>query len=259
VVTLSTRRISAAMALLSASVFPYLLASPTPAAATAFPGSCPHGAPNHYGSTGCFNDGVWMAGIWGTWHNNYTSVSFSNNFYPYHIDNRMWGYTEGDESRWIEIGLRNGYDGANPCRCVAYEATWSDVDGNLTTNPEIRYMINPSDTPDGSTHSYEVLAQCNGLCPQWDVYYDYNYVGSSQLQHNGNMYDHQVGLETTLLDGAHADNFDNYVEYLDTGLTWRYWPNEYAWVDRGCGSGYSPPTCLNGTSYGLSEWSDSKP
>lgn len=95
--------------------------------ATAFPGVCPHGG--NPDSTGCLNNGTQMIAMFATWNNDNTICSGCT-----HINNEMWGYTNTNETRWVEIGLRNGFDNANPCQCQAYEVFWADYDP--TTNTE---------------------------------------------------------------------------------------------------------------------------
>lgn len=205
--------------------------------ATRFPGVCPHGG--NPVSGGCLNNGTQMIAIFGTWKNQTTVCSGCS-----HINNEMWGYTNGDETRWVEIGLRNGFDAANPCYCQAYEVFWSDYDP--TTQTEYRHWI-ANTVPNGSTHYYEVQHQCFG-CNNWNVYYDYNYVGYSAMQTSDVVYDHEAGLEDPNVNpSTHADTFDNYMQYEGTDGNWYYWPGLYAWVDYGCGS-YPNGYCMNGAS-----------
>jgi hypothetical protein len=229
-----------------------VVAAVQPAQATSYPGSCPHGGnPN---STACLNNGTLMYGMWGTWHNNYTVAPSDGN----HINNEEWGYTASDESKWVETGLRNGYDPSDPCNCTAYEAFWADFDNTPGGAGEIRHTI-VNTSPDGTSHSYEVQHQCFG-CSQWNVYYDYNYQATSVLQSSDTMYDHAAGLEDSEVTPAtHADNFDNYMQYLNGSGSYVNWPTQYAWIDDGC-NGSNNGYCLNGISnYGVNEWSDSKP
>lgn len=212
--------------------------------------ACPHGGnPN---STGCYTTSG-LEGAEGQWHNNNLYMSSADYSQGYHINDEMWLYTNSNLSQWVETGLRNGYDPTDPCQCTAYEAFWADFNNQ---GYEFRHTI-LNTTPNGTNHVYEVLNQGGGST-HWNVYYDYNLVGTSTNQISSQAYVHQSGIEVggPVDPSDHADTFNNYLQVYNGG--WKNWSSEGTWIDYPCGAnpqGY----CLNGSSSILSEWSANKP
>ena len=174
----------------------------------------------------------------------------------------MWLYTQQDEHKWVEIGLRNGFADWNPCVCIAYAVFWAEYDG---VTQRSHWIAN--ETPDGTNHTYQIKRQ--GTSSNWDAYRDFVYRGTSAYQTSSIAYEHQVGLEITrhctptcevVGSWAHADTFDSYAQVLNPNTSqWYYWPYHNYWIDQPCGQGWSVPNCLNGFAYQTYEWSDNKP
>lgn len=166
--------------------------------------------------------------------------------------------TNTSGSQWVEIGLRNGYDPSDPCVCNAYEAFWAEFD---QYNNEYRHTI--QNTIDNhTTHNYEI--QRGSAQNSWDVYRDYNYVGTSQYQNSWVGYQHQGGGEIALTGSlspvAYSETFNMYFQNKNSSGSWYYWPSQQNYHDNPCGTGtYASGYCTNGATYNTYEWSWNKP
>lgn len=118
---------------------------------------------------------------------------------------------------------------------------------------------------DGTNHVYEIWDPSNGSNDTYNIYYDYNQIGTSTTQHVSSGIQVQNGMEVYAPYGINPNEssgtFNNYAEGYQNGVGWVYFTSSdsYGTVDDGCGSGYAQGYCLNGIGYQASEWSDNKP
>lgn len=204
-----------------------------------------------------------MSAVFGTWHDNKTVITNSSQSNPVHINEEIWGYTTQHENTgaFIEGGLRNGYFPEDPCGpngtlgCVAYAVFWAETSAS---GVEYRHFVSNL-VPDGNTHTYELVR--SGCGCQFNFVYDFNYIGSASHLNSGNIYDHQMGLETpaAVNHTTEADTFDMFAQYRDNGGTWHDWPSKFTSVHPGCNV-YPLGFCLNGSAGSLpKEWLNNKP
>jgi len=213
--------------------------------------SCAHGYyPVSVGCVNSQNNEVYYGG-----YDNFDNVGLvaagasTSNPTP-HTNQEMWFYTQPDDAQWVETGIRQGY--WVPCACVTYATFWAEFD---TSNNEYRHTISYS-SADGSNHSYEIQ-QDSSTPNYWDVYYDYNLVGTATYQLNDAGYEIMHGLETSEVDSNTSSDIANHspLEYEDSSGAWVYDPYEQSWVDYPC----SPPSstgsnCLTGYGNGSDVW-----
>jgi hypothetical protein len=226
--------------------------------------------PRQAGAETCSSDGcheysaAWSYssgdGLFGQWQD--TNMYLTSSMYNHsgHITAEMWA--DGPGGRWLETGLLNSANlwGQNPCGCTAYQQFWADYNGSVFG---FHWIANIS--PDGATHSYELLRVPRQNL--WNVYLDWSYVDVSggllstfsTLSIAGLEWDQ--GTQSTgspLTPSSHSDGFDAITQVHTVSSGWFYpsWSGQY--FDRPCGP-YPNGYCLNGTSYGTGQWSYNKP
>jgi hypothetical protein len=215
---------------------------------------CAHGG--NYGSTGCVNGDNgehYFAGV-----DNFTNVQLGANggssTNPIHTNQEMWFYVTHDETQFVEIGVRLGY--WIPCSCFEYVQFWATLD---SAGNEHRHTIAVT-SGDGSDHTYEIQ-RASANHTDWNVYVDYNSVGTSTVLSSDTGYEVQHGLETTVLNGNTFSGLANHspLEYENAAGTFVHDPYEHTWIDSPC----SPPTstgnaCLTGYGNGSDVWKAAK-
>jgi hypothetical protein len=172
---------------------------------------------------------------------------------PIHINQEMWFYTHSNESQWVEVGLRKGY--WIPCSCVDYVRFWAAFD---SAGNEHRHTIGfPS--ADGSEHTYEVLRNAGNLS-YWDVYLDYNNVGTSTNQGSSYGYEVQHGIEMTEITSNTASGLANHspLEYMNLNGAFVHDPYEKTWVDSKCSGTSTGNNCITGYGNGSDVWPAAK-
>lgn len=167
-----------------------------------------------------------------------------------HTNQEMWFYTHADESQWVETGIRQGY--WIPCACVHYVQFWAEFDA---VGNELRHTIALT-SANGSDHTYEIQRDSSNH-NYWNVYLDYNLVGTATNQSSATGYEVQHGLETTELGPNTYSGLANHspLEYENAAGTFVHDPYERTWIDDPC----SPPTssgayCLTGYRDGPDVW-----
>ena len=211
-------------------------------------------------------DGRTTTGLFGTWQSGNLSPDSATP--DAHVNTTIWLATTSNPLQWVETGLVTYSPGSQ--RTSNYEAYWYDVDSSGTPY----FHDGPAASPDGSEHNYEI--QQNSHVNWWNVYRDYNFVGTStdQSSWTGCPGCARAGGEVAVYyecpgprssdcgtdfdTSESAGPFDLYLESKNTAGGWYYWPSQTQFTDLGCGpnpSGY----CLNGYPYYTYEWSWNKP
>jgi hypothetical protein len=117
---------------------------------------------------------------------------------PWFISRELW---LGDQSHWIEIGLRNGYEypdwtmpnGAPGCGCQAYYEFWEDGANKGATGAT---HVIANITPDNAWHTYGIY-RVSGQT--FDVTVDGRVVGVSTLSGASSFGESAIGSETSAL------------------------------------------------------------
>jgi hypothetical protein len=228
------------------------LAAPTSAGVGAGQ-PCAHGG--NFSATGCVNgrNGERYYAGFDDFRNvalTATGASASNLI---HINQEMWFYTHATESQWVEMGLRQGY--WIPCGCVRYVRFWADFDA---AHNEYRHTI-AYPAADGTDHQYEVLRNSSNH-NNWDVYVDYNFIGTSTNQGSATGYEVQHGLETTVINGNVHSGLANHspLEYMNSAGAFVHDPYEATWVDSRCSGTTTGTYCLTGYGNGSDVWEAAK-
>ncbi len=172
-----------------------------------------------------------LTGAWGEWKDENMSPGPSSTPNSNHIDSEFWlGLTNG---AYIEIGIFNGFENEpehymGGCGCGAYGQFWAD-----TTTHEIQwvhFIYNIS--PDGAWHTYEI--QRAGTRNYWNLYIDYNLVGTSTDTEDWTGEEQEIGgeLQAPYVDypeGSFANTYNMYVEGKNSGGEWYSYgkPNAY--------------------------------
>lgn len=226
-------------------------------ATTGFGASCQ--ATYHCYSVSELSNGQPTIGIFGTWQNaNMVTGS------ALHINTTVWLETTYPNS-WVEVGLVTCRTDVASCGAGTggYAAYWADYSGGAQV-----VMWTQGVPLDGTTHNYEI--QQNSHTNWWNVYRDWNFVGTSTSQNawqscsdhtscnsaGGEIQiDNIYGPDPTQSTGG----FDLYLQSKTPGTgVWYSWPVHTYLTDSPCGpnpSGY----CLNGYPYYPQEWSWNKP
>lgn len=193
-----------------------------------------------------------------------------------HLNNELWLVTQNTSSvlAWVEEGLTiqcsvfpgSGQTCSQAGGVPEYQKFWADHYGSPTCVYGCYYFHSKGAvSADGTNNVYEIWNTSNGSNDTYNMYYNYNQIGTSTIQHVSSGIQVQSGLELYSPPGINsnesAGNFNNYAEGYQNGIGWAPFTtsNSYGTVDDGCGSGYPQGSCLNGISYHVSEWSDSKP
>lgn len=215
--------------------------------------TCAHGF--HPSATACVNgrNGERYYGGFDDFRNVALTATGASSTNGIHINQEMWFYTHADESQWVETGLRQGY--WLPCACVRYTRFWADFDA---AGNEYRHTISYP-AADGSDHQYEVLRNSSNH-NYWDVYIDYNRVGTSTNQGSSTGYEVQHGLETTEIDGNVHSGLANHspLEYMNGAGAFVHDPYEANWVDSRCSGTTTGANCLTGYGNGSDVWEAAK-
>jgi hypothetical protein len=170
-----------------------------------------------------------------------------------HTNQEMWFYTAADEQQFVEIGVRQGY--WIPCSCVDYVRFWATWNGS-----EHRHTIGRPVNGNGSNHTYEIQRDSTNHT-DWNVYFDFNLVGTSTTLTSDTGYEVQHGLETTALNANTSSGLANHspLEYENAAGSFVHDPYEKTWIDSPC----DPPTsmgntCLTGYGNGSDVWQAAK-
>jgi hypothetical protein len=195
------------------------------------------------------NDGKPLTGAFGTWQNGTLVAGDAN-----HMNTTIWLATKSDFSQWVETGLVL-YSGGQ------YEAYWADVD----SGGNFHLQWTQGAAADASEHNYEI--QQNSHTNWWNIYRDYNFVGTSTdqtswqscsvtgcMEAGGEIGVGSGQLDTTQKTGA----FDLYMQAKSLAGVWYYWPSHTYETDQSCGP-FAQGYCLNGYPYYAYEWSWNKP
>lgn len=225
-------------------------------------------------SSGCYNysyatayptsGALWTLGWWNTYFLNYTSSDGDHG----HLSQVNWDSTSS--STYVEVGLTAAF---NSLGCSGYcsQPYWEDVDTSGNFYPHTLNV--PFPFADG-VERYYLIASRNDGSKFFDLYtspvnqVSWTYQGTSTNQPGSTITRIQVGMEDH--EGApHSDysysqidpdensaGFDAGIEALVNG-SWQTLNMNVA-IDAGC-NGHNNGYCLNGTSYGISEYSDNKP
>jgi hypothetical protein len=234
------------------------------AAATGYPGAtCANGG--NIGSSGCVNHayGDVYGGGFVYFQNMNMQLDQAHYDRGYHINQEMWLYTRADERQFIGIGIHMGVPiGMDPCvplGCkLAYEVFWEDYDPLGNENDHYIGNANPGDQ---TWHSYEVQRRSDNV-NNWDVFYDFNYYGTSTVVLSSVAYEMQTGLEVSSCHYVGCNPADaigpwaSSQTFYDTSQQtrnsnnygWNYWTYMNNHVDYPCGPN-PPGYCLNGVMY----------
>ena len=218
--------------------------------------TCPH-ISGHLGSTACDYNLAAQFGVEDTFQYATMAMSSSDISAGYHINNTLWGYGTGCgistvENDWVEVGYTLGFH-----KTGGYHIYWATVQfGNYGDG------VYANVTADGSYHVFDVYGESNNFAATLDgrtVVTAQNGLGDFICQG-------QAGLEVSLnafdKSSTWANTFVNKpLRWEDSSLTWHgAWPStSNLWIDRGCGSTWKAPDCLNGIYYSTSYWADNKP
>ncbi len=192
-----------------------------------------------------------------------------------HITNEIWLVTQLSTSveAWVETGLAdqcNKLASANQtCATLGgvaeYQLFWADNYGPPGCIAGCFYFHSKgSQAANGTNHVYEIWDPSNGANNNYNVYYDYNLIGTSTIQRVPSGVKVRSGMELYAPNGIgpsqYTGNFNNYTEGYQNGVGWIYFnsSDSYGSVSVGC-SNHPQGYCLNGIGYQPSEWSDSKP
>ncbi|WP_192581516.1 RICIN domain-containing protein [Micromonospora sp. AMSO12t] len=165
-------------------------------------------------------------GVMGAWRQQPMSLAEPGSYDP--DANTMSNFVTWDPLS--SSGSNPGYDYAE----LGWRGKWAS-DGNTTVhgaywleggieNDEIveeLYAINESDSTlaDGSTHTWMSLGNSNG---QWDMFYDFNPVGTTRLAAGNRTRDLEYGLLPQYAENiALATGFENRLQILDGNSVWR--------------------------------------
>ena len=172
------------------------------------PGTDPGGAST---ATACLDqsNGETYYGGYVEFHDLGLRVSNAN----HHTNAVMWFYTVAPvldpsgvyySKRWVEMGLRNGSGGSSGIN-TGYKRYWAEFD---SSGNEHLHLFPAS--PTNGNHAYEI--QRNAATAKWDVFFDFNLVGTSAYQPiNWVGYQVQIGVEDSFnpVDtSASTDKFD---------------------------------------------------
>jgi len=193
-----------------------------------------------------------------------------------HLTNELWLVTQYSSNvvAWVEEGLAIGcsvFPGPGQTCSQAggapeYQLFWADDYGAPSCVYGCFYFHSKGAvSANGTNHVYEIWDPSNGSNDTYNIYYDYNVIGRSTIQHVSSGIQVQNGMELYAPFGINPNEssgtFNNYAQGYQNGVGWVYFSSSdsYGLVDDGCGSGYPQGYCLNGIGYQASEWSDNKP
>lgn len=228
------------------------------------------------GQTGGSPDHAWSVGDYCTTINTgYQSSWPSNDFYlsgPQYaaggfLTHEIWEVTGTSGGfPFVETGLINAEDGThdwyNPCgsTCTAYQIFWGDESG--TGQYYFHWVSNIS--PGAGTFDYGLVWSGSG--ETWEVIDDLAVVGYSTVQTSSVASMAQDGQEIYPATGAisPSDYSATFNQQTEEDILGNWLEENWTGTANGapCGSGsgyYSDGYCVNGVSYGASEWSSNVP
>ncbi|WP_416901303.1 RICIN domain-containing protein [Micromonospora echinospora] len=165
-------------------------------------------------------------GVMGTWRQQPMSLEINGSTDPYDA-NTMYNMISWNPLTsagadpgfdYVEMGWRGRWSAGST---TSHQAYWLE-DGIVNEQViEEYHAINEADStlPDGSTHTWMALGNSNG---QWDVFYDFNPVGTTRLASGSRTREIEYGL----LDQDHENSFlatpfENRVQIFDGNSVWR--------------------------------------
>ncbi|WP_260609812.1 hypothetical protein [Streptomyces sp. WAC06614] len=269
------RRLAASLSA-AASAAVLSLAAAAPASASPPTASCSetHQARIVFWAVACSQPGQPVIGAFATWRN--TPITFDSAA-PQGTTVQASNYltmvpnTEGGMfANHIELGLyaeKTGPTGST------YGPRWTEVGNSGGKTHAITQGIDP-DKPNNVNHTYMTIRQASG--DQWDVLYDFNWVGSTTDQlkvPRGNPNRIDIGLEVMGPQYVTVPEIANRVQYMAENKTW----SRSATADTAqavtlgiCGQKspwdpnftYAPPNCFNAKltdNTKFTQWTVSKP
>lgn len=269
------RLLATISAVLSAVVLPLTAASPASASAPVQSCRETHQARIFFWAVACTQAGQPVIGGFGTWRNVPITFVDGGDAGSAEASNylRMVPNTEGGMfANSIEVGLYAEKTGPTTS---AYGPRWTELGNSGGKTKAITAGINPS-VPDNMNHTYMAVRQASG--DQWDVLYDFNWVGSTSDQlkvPRGNSNRIDIGLEVRGPQSVSIPEIANRVQFLDENKAW----SRAATADTAqvatlgiCGQSkgipndptavYAPPYCFNTKltdTTQFSQWTVSKP
>lgn len=243
------RLLPALSAAIAAVVLPLTTASPASASPPTTSCQIEHEASIIFWGVACTQPGEPVIGAFATWRNvpvTFTSGSTGGTTVSAGNYLTMTPNTEGGLfADNIQVGLYAEKTGTSTS---AYGPRWTELSDSGGHTEAITAGTNPS-TPDGTNHTYIVLRQDN--TDQWDVLYDFNWVGSTTGQlavPRGNANRIDIGLEVMGPQYLTVPQIANRVQYMAENKTWyRAATTDTAQVaSLGlCGQGSTAPYCFD--------------
>lgn len=213
-------RLLAVLASVATGVLP--LAAASPASASAPIQSCreTHQARIFFWAVACTQPGQPVIGAFGTWRN--VPITFADGSAAGSAEAsnylRMVPNTEGGMfANSIEVGLYAEKTGATTS---GYGPRWTELGNSGGKTKAITAGINPA-VPDNMNHTYMAVRQASG--DQWDVLYDFNWVGSTTDQlkvPRGNSNRIDIGLEIRSPQHVAIPEIANRVQYMSENKAW---------------------------------------
>lgn len=183
--------------------------------------------------------GVVQYGDFTEWHNNRMTL-YTRSTPNDHILHKLAAYSNAPCTSFVEIGLVRNYRN---------QYGWFYGVLNKATG-QAQDVLFKTTTPNGSTHSYEILYAGNRA---YGLYLDFSHVASYSTLGYGTCRA-SAGLEFyyNSLTHSHSDTFTlTPLQWESTNLVWHYdWTTSMYWHD--------VPCCTNGTYYGANWWADNK-
>ncbi|MDX2549493.1 hypothetical protein [Streptomyces stelliscabiei] len=243
------RLVTALSAAIAAVVLPLTTASPAAASPPTTSCQIEHEASIIFWGVACTQPGEPVIGAFATWRNapvTFTSGSTGDTTVSAANYLTMTPNTEGGLfANYVQVGLYAEKTGASTS---TYGPRWTELGDSGGRTEAITVGTNPS-TPDGMNHTYMVLRQDN--TDQWDVLYDFNWVGSTTDQlavPRGNANRIDIGLEVMGPQYLTVPQIANRVQYMAENKTWyrAATANTAQVASLGlCGQGSTAPYCFD--------------
>lgn len=223
-----------------------------------------------------------FSGLEGQWDDRVINMPDSEVEQDYgHLNNEMWLIMSNGQ--WVEEGLSeqcstgpasNGKTCSQNGGTDSYLQFWGDAaDGGQVV------YFHPIKTlsADGDNHVYEIWDGSNCTNNDWQVYLDYNLIGTSTVQSTCRGDHFNVGIELYSPPGINSNEytggtwFHNYMQYYENSVgSWQYVNlDTTTYYTYPCGDGvncdedpcsqFSAGSCLNGSRDSSYTWSDNKP
>ncbi|MFD6879819.1 MULTISPECIES: hypothetical protein [unclassified Streptomyces] len=198
------------------------LAAATPASASAPVQSCneTHQARILFWAVACAQPGQPVIGAFGTWRNVPITLAAGGDAGSAQASNylRMVPNTEGGMfANSIEVGLYAEKTGATSS---TYGPRWTELGNSGGKTKAITAGVNPT-VADNTNHTYMAVRQASG--DQWDVLYDFNFVGSTTDQlkvPRGNSNRIDIGLEVMGPQYVTIPEVANRVQFMAENKAW---------------------------------------